>query len=84
MPNLSKLVSMIWYRVGRFEMLVGIFSLGLATTILALSRRNGVEHPESNPSLGLMGSLLATALNLYSKTKRGSRNVVNRRDSFQS
>ncbi len=78
--SVNRLASIMWYCVGRFEMVIGLFSLGLATAMLALSRKSSSNHRESNPSLGLMAALLASAWNLFSGRKRVSRKSVRKRD----
>ena len=48
--------------VERFELLVGVSSLGVATAILALANRTRTRSRKADPSLGLILTVLAGAL----------------------
>ncbi len=61
----SRIFSDVRYYVGRLGMLAGIFSLSVATAILALSSKLRRVPSTGDASLGLMAALVAGALSFY-------------------
>lgn len=51
--------------VGRFKLLVGMSSLGVATAILALSNRTRTRSQTADPSLGMILMTLIGALSFF-------------------